>query len=381
MKLCTAFSLSGWWRLRLWHISSHSSHFSYRHSSPMTTPSPAHSVVYYVLLFFLLLLHFCHSSDGTIEAMERKDRPFVGWDLRDEMTWIIITATRLMFLLLFFLFLSNRKLVGTNVSPHFLFLSHPHGHPRTSAFFSPADFSILFDWPFLFSRLQPSEPTSLFPTKLNPRSPPVLDGRSMDEQAGIQQRLMAVMEISHASLTAPAKNHRRIWRAPFILYSSITIPSTVTLQSPYIKFIMIHTASYCGWMDGWMDRSKHRRMGGGGGKRILVASANPFDWLLCWQHRFLLFAKQDVIFSLSLSPARYYYYYYRWTFSHCVLYLCISCIMCGDWLSSSTDSVQFRIVWFIYYDSVDSPSESIHSGVCDVIIVAQPANYYDRGRI
>lgn len=150
----------------------------------------------------------------------------------------------------FFFFLSNRKLVGTNVSPHFLFLSHPHGHPRTSAFFSPADFSILFDWPFLFSRLQPSEPTSLFPTKLNPRSPPVLDGRSMDEQADIQQRLMAVMEISHASLTAPAKNHRRIWRAPFILYSSITIPSTVTLQSPYIKFIMIHTASYCGWMDG-----------------------------------------------------------------------------------------------------------------------------------
>jgi hypothetical protein len=132
-----SISLSGW-RLRLWHISSHSSHFSYRHSSPMTTPSPAHSVVVCVVIFpfVVALLPFQWWDD---RGDGRKDRPFVGRDLRDEMTWIIITAARLMFLFFFF-FLSNRKLVGTNVSPHFLFLSHPHGHPRTSAFFSPADF-------------------------------------------------------------------------------------------------------------------------------------------------------------------------------------------------------------------------------------------------
>jgi hypothetical protein len=131
-----------------------------------------------------------------------------------------------------------------------------------------------------------------------------------------------------------------------------------------------------------MDRSKHRRMGGGGGKRILVASANPFDWLLCWQHRFLLFAKQDVILSLSLS-LRLLYVIIIIIIAGPSVIVCIYVYpaSCGDWLSSSTDTAQFRIVWFIYYDSVDSPSESIHSGVCDVIIVAQPANYYDRGRI
>lgn len=218
----------------------------------MTTPSPAHSVVYYVLLFFLLLLHFCHSSDGTIEAMERKDRPFVGWDLRDEMTWIIITATRLMFLLLFFLFLSNRKLVGTNVSPHFLFLSHPHGHPRTSAFFSPADFSILFwlavslltsptIWAYEFISHQIESPFS-------PCAGWPVDGWTGRHPAETNGRNGDISRILDCTSKESQKNMESAIYIVFLHHNTIYCDSAVSLHK-----IHNDTHSILLWMDGWMD--------------------------------------------------------------------------------------------------------------------------------
>ena len=226
---------------------------------------------------------------------------------------------------------SNRKLVGTNVSPHFS--ARPSARPRSS----PPLIFYPFYSPFLFSR--PNIWAEFFFHQIESVCLVFYHRMAARWWRGdIQRRLMAVMEISHASFTdAPARTSQNGER--HLLYSS-----SLRLCSPYIKFIMIHT-SYCGRMDGKVKIG----MGGGGEDPGSLYESIRLIIMLTASIPVVCEAGCD---SLSLGVL----YYVCCTLLLLSLDLQSLCVyVYPAWGGSTALHIQFRIVWFIY-DSLDSPS-------------------------
>ncbi len=237
------------WRLRLWHISSHSSHFSYRHSSPMTTPSPAHSVVVCVVIFpfVVALLPFQWWDD---RGDGRKDRPFVGRDLRDELTWIIITAARLMFLFFSFFYLIANWSARTYRHIFYFSLIHTaiRARPRSSPplIFYPFWLAVslltsptIWAYEFISHQIEsPFSPCAGWPVDgWTGRHPAETNGRNGD-----------ISRILDCTSKESQKNMESAIYIVFLHHNTIYCDSPVSLHK-----IHNDTHSILLWMDGWIE--------------------------------------------------------------------------------------------------------------------------------